>query len=85
MAAITVQHKETGCLLNFDTVAEVGSAAEFIGFVKENEFGEGVLLKPNGSVFTEYTPEPFPQGMYMFQPKSGTSSASSNIRLQHTQ
>ena len=45
MAAITVKREGTGDTVSFDTVAEVGSAAEFISFI-EKVWGEGVLLKP---------------------------------------
>ena len=44
MAAITVQREGTGNIITFDTVAEVGSAADI-----EKVWGEGVLLKPSSS------------------------------------
>ena len=73
MAAITVKREGTGDIITFDTVAEVGSAAEFISYV-EKVWGEGVLLKPSStSAFTARTPEPFPRGIYTFLPKSGTA------------
>ncbi|KAL0040327.1 hypothetical protein WJX77_003561 [Trebouxia sp. C0004] len=71
MAAITVQREGTGNVISFDTVAEVGSAAEFISSI-EKVWGEGLLLKPSStSAFTARTPEPFPHGIYTFLPKSG--------------
>ncbi|DBB04069.1 TPA: hypothetical protein ACH3X1_013122 [Trebouxia sp. C0004] len=74
MAAITVKREGTGHIITFDTVAEVGSAAEFISYI-EKAWGEGVLLKPSStSAFTARTPEPFPHGIYTFLPKSGTSN-----------
>ena len=73
MAAITVKREGTGNIITFDTVAEVGSAAEFISSI-ERVWGEGVLLKPSStSAFTARTPEPFPCGIYNFLPKSGTA------------
>ena len=73
MAAITVKRQGTGESMAFDTVAEVGSAAEFISLIKEG-WGEGVLLKPSShSIFTDKTPQPFPHGVYTFVPKSGTA------------
>lgn len=73
MAAITVKREGTGDIATFDTVAEVGSAAEFISYI-EKVWGEGVLLKPSStSAFTARTPEPFPHGIYTFLPKSGTA------------
>ncbi|DBA94960.1 TPA: hypothetical protein ACH3X1_002486 [Trebouxia sp. C0004] len=70
MAAITVEREGTGGIITFDTVAEVGSAAEFISYI-EKVWGEGVLLKPSStSAFTARTPEPFPHGIYTFLPKS---------------
>ena len=73
MAAITVKREGTGDIITFDTVAEVGSAAEFISSI-EKVWGEGVLLKPSStSAFTARTPEPFPHGIYTFRPKSGTA------------
>ena len=73
MAAITVKREGTGHIITFDTVAEVGSAAEFISYI-EKAWGEGVLLKPSStSAFTARTPEPFPHGIYTFLPKSGTA------------
>ena len=73
MAAITVQREGTGDIITFDTVAEVGSAAEFISSI-EKVWGEGVLLKPSStSAFTARTPEPFPHGIYTFLQKSGTA------------
>ncbi|DBA81990.1 TPA: hypothetical protein ACH3X1_007693 [Trebouxia sp. C0004] len=79
MAAITVKREGTGDIITFDTVAEVGSAAEFISHI-ENVWVEGVLLKPSStSAFTARTPEPFPHGIYTFLPKSGTGPASTPI------
>ncbi|KAL3159867.1 hypothetical protein ABBQ38_010267 [Trebouxia sp. C0009 RCD-2024] len=76
MAAITVKREETGDIITFDTVAEVGSAAEFISCI-EKLWGEGVLLKPSStSAFMARTPEPFPHGIYTFLPKSGTNAVS---------
>ena len=73
MAAITVKREGTGDTITFDTVAEVGSAAEFISYI-EKVWGEGVLLKPSStSAFMARTPEPFPHGIYTFLPKSGTA------------
>ena len=73
MAAITVKRERTGDIITFDTVAEVGSAAEFINYINQ-AWGEGVLLKPSStSAFTARTPEPFPHGIYTFLPKSGTA------------
>ena len=73
MAAITVKRERTGDIITFDTVAEVGSAAEFINYINQ-VWGEGVLLKPSStSAFTARTPEPFPHGIYMFLQKSGTA------------
>ena len=73
MAAVTVKRGGTGDVISFDTVAEVGSAAEFISYI-EKVWGEGVLLKPSStSAFTARTPEPFPQGIYTFLPKPGTA------------
>ncbi|KAL3147880.1 hypothetical protein ABBQ32_002601 [Trebouxia sp. C0010 RCD-2024] len=75
MAAITVKREGTGDIITFDTVAEVGSAAEFISYI-EKVWGEGVLRKPSGtSAFTARTPEPFPHGIYTFLAKSGDDSA----------
>ena len=72
MAAITVKLEGTGDIITFDTVAEVGSAAEFSSIKKV--WGEGVLLKPSStSAFMARTPEPFPHGIYTFLPKSGTA------------
>ena len=72
MAAITVKREGTGDIITFDTVAEVGSAADFISSI-EKVWDEGVLLKPSStSAFTARTPEPFPHGIYTFRPKSGT-------------
>ena len=52
MAAITVKREGTGDIITFDTVAEVGSASEFISYI-EKVWGEGVLLKPSrSSAFT---------------------------------
>ena len=52
MAAITVKREGTGDIINFDTVAEVGSAAEFISSI-EKVWSEGVLSKPSRtSAFT---------------------------------
>ncbi|KAL3163151.1 hypothetical protein ABBQ32_009561 [Trebouxia sp. C0010 RCD-2024] len=71
-AAITVKRERTGDIITFDTVAEVGSAAEFINYINQ-AWGEGVLLKPSStSAFTARTPEPFPHGIYTFLPKSDT-------------
>lgn len=71
--AITVKREGTGGIITFDTVAEVGNAAEFISYI-EKVWGEGVLLKPSStSAFTARTPEPFPHGIYTFFPKSGTA------------
>ncbi|KAL3159863.1 hypothetical protein ABBQ38_010264 [Trebouxia sp. C0009 RCD-2024] len=73
MAAITVKREETGDIITFDTVAEVGSAAVFISCI-EKVWGEGVLLKPSStSVFTARTPQPFLHGVYTFLQKSGTA------------
>ena len=73
MAAITVKREGTSDIITFDTVAEVGSAAEFISSI-EKVWGEGVLLKPNStSAFTARTPEPFPHGIYTLLPKLGTA------------
>ena len=73
MAAITVKREGTGDIITFDTVAEVGSAAEFISHI-EKVWGEGALLKPSStSAFTPQTPAPFPHGIYTFLPKSGTA------------
>ncbi len=73
MAAITVKLQGTGDIVTFDTVTEVGSAAEFISYI-EKVWGEGVLLKPSStSAFTARTSEPFPHGIYTFLPKSGTA------------
>ena len=73
MAAITVKREGTGDIITFDTVAEVGNAAEFISSI-EKVWSEGVLLKPSStSAFTARTPEPFPHGIYTFLPKSGTA------------
>ena len=73
MAANTVKREGTGGIITFDTVAEVGGAADFISSV-EKVWGEGVLLKPSStSVFTARTPEPFPRGIYAFHPTSGTA------------
>ncbi|KAL3154633.1 hypothetical protein ABBQ32_014082 [Trebouxia sp. C0010 RCD-2024] len=74
MAAITVKRERTGDIITFDTVAEVGSAAEFINYINQ-AWGEGVLLKPSStSAFTARTPEPFPHGIYTFLPKSDTQN-----------
>ncbi len=71
MAAITVKREGIGDIITFDSVAEVGSAAEFISFINQ-AWGEGALLKPSStSGFTARTPEPFPHGIYTFLPKSG--------------
>ena len=52
MAAITVKRERTGGIITFDTVVEVGSAAEFISSIK-NVWSEGLLLKPSStSAFT---------------------------------
>ena len=84
MAAITVKREGTGDIITFDTVAEVGSAAEFISFI-EKVWGEGVLLKPSSnSAFTARTPEPFPHGIYTFLPKSGTVVNSVNTTLHNS-
>ena len=73
MAAITVKRGGTGDIITVDTVAEFGSAAEFISFIKQ-VWGEGALLKPSStSAFTAQTPEPFPHGIYTFLPKSDTA------------
>ena len=71
MAAITVKREGTGGIITFDTVAEVGGAANFISST-EKVWLEGVLLKPT-SAFTAQTPEPFLHGIYAFRPKSGTA------------
>ena len=71
MAAITVKREGTGDVINFDTVAEAGSAADLISYI-QGQWGEGVLRKPSASAFTARTPEPFPPGIYTFLPKSGT-------------
>ncbi len=79
MAGITVKNKATDDVITFDSVAEVGSAADFISLVKQ-AWGEGELLKPTGtgtSVFTNLSPGPFPGAEYNFQPRSSTTSASS--------
>ncbi len=44
MAAITVKQEGTGHIITFDTVAEVGNAAEVFSYI-EKAWGEGVLLK----------------------------------------
>ena len=73
MAAITVKREGIGDIITFDSIAEVGSAAEFISFINQ-AWGEGALLKPSStSAFTARTPEPFPHGTYTFLPKSGTA------------
>ena len=73
MAAITVNREGTCDIITFDTVAEVGNAADFISSI-EKVWGEGVLLKPSStSAFTVRTPEPFPHGIYTFRPKLGTA------------
>ena len=74
MADIVVRNAETGLLLPFDDVAEVGKAAAFVNHV-QTAWGEGTLLKPNGAVFTDRTRKPFPKGEYIFRPKPGTTSA----------
>ena len=74
MGAIVVQNADTGQLLVFETVAEVGNAAAFVDLV-QTAWGEGTLLKPNGAVFTDWTPKPFPEVEYIFRPKAGTTSA----------
>ena len=69
MAAITMQREGTGDIINFDTVAEVGSAAEFISSIKK-VWGAGVSLKPsNTSAFTARTISAWGH----FPPKSGTA------------
>ncbi len=77
MADISVKNNLTGDLLEFDTVAEVGTAAAFVGRVIDT-WGEGLLLKPNGRMFTDLTPQPIQEGAYIFRPMSGTISVSSN-------
>ncbi|DBB00059.1 TPA: hypothetical protein ACH3X1_013916 [Trebouxia sp. C0004] len=82
MAAITVKREGTGDIITFDTIAEVGSAAEFISYI-EKVWGEGVLLKPSStSAFTARTPEPFPHGIYTFLPKSGMTAAFADYPFQ---
>ncbi|DBA99330.1 TPA: hypothetical protein ACH3X3_011934 [Trebouxia sp. C0006] len=84
MAAITVKREGTGDIATFDTVAEVGSAAEFISYI-EKVWGEGVLLKPSStSAFTARTPEPFPHGIYTFLPNTGPSENMIDMRQQLT-
>ena len=59
----------------FDTVAEVGSAAGFISYISQ-AWGEGALLKPSStSAFTARTPEPVPHGIYTFLPKPALGTA----------
>ena len=68
MAATTVKREGTGDIITFNSVAEVGSAAEFISCIRK-VWGEGMLLKPSStSAFTARTPEPFPHGIYTFRP-----------------
>ena len=52
MAAVTVKREGIGDIITFDSVAEVGTAAEFISFINQ-AWGEGALLKPSStSAFT---------------------------------
>ena len=71
MAGISVKNTATEDVITFDTVAEVGSAAEFMSFVK-SAWGEGLLLQPESTnALTARIPRPLPQGEYHFQPRLG--------------
>ncbi len=65
--ALSVSKEGTQDSQEYDTIGEVGEAADFLDHLS-TIWGPGTLFKPNGRVFTRQTPNPFPYGSYTYRP-----------------